>query len=197
MAEKKRLIVGISGASGAGYGITLLKILNKIPDIEVHLVISKIAVLTIKHESGFSLKDIEAMAQVVYHPDNVGAAIASGSFRTLGMIIAPCSIRTLSSISTCASDTLMARAADVCLKERRTLILMVRETPFHLGHLRLMVNVAEMGGIIMPPVPALYTNPKTIEDMMNDTITRALDKFDITSPTVKRWGEHIGLGMSL
>lgn len=189
----RRLIVGITGASGALYGISILQMLKQHADIESHLIISKSAGLTIEHETNFTLNQVKDLADVVHNPNNIGASIASGSFETLGMIVAPCSIRTLADISTCSSSTLMTRAADVCLKERRPVVLMVRETPFHLGHLRAMASVTEMGAIVMPPVPALYAKPQSVEELIAYSSARALDKFGIKTADMKRWGEDLSL----
>lgn len=187
--KNNRLIVGISGASGVIYGIRLLEALQNTP-IESHLVMSRSVGITLKYESDMSLEDIKKLADVTYSTNDIGAAISSGSYRTLGMIIAPCSIKTMSEIAVGTTDTLLTRAADVVLKEHRRLVLMVRETPLHLGHLKTLVQLAEMGAIIQPPVPAFYANPKTLEDMVNHTIGRALDLFDIdTQGLVNRWQE--------
>ena len=185
---KKRLIVGISGASGTIYGLRLLNLLRQL-DIESHLVVSRSAELTLAHEQGLTLKQISSSADQIYPASDVGAAIASGSFQTMGMIVAPCSIRSLAEIATGATSTLLTRAADVVLKERRRLVLLVRETPLHLGHLRRMVEVTEMGGIIMPPVPAFYAGPMSMEEMVDQTLGRALDLFGLDAPVTKRWGE--------
>lgn len=179
------LIVGISGASGAIYGVRLLEALHgKIP---THLVVSKTAALTLKKEVGVTVDQIRAFAQTTYQNADVGAAIASGSFRTRGMVIAPCSICTLSDIAYGTTNTLLSRAADVTLKERRRLVLVVREAPLHAGHLRSMLAATENGAIIMPPVPAFYHQPKTIDDVVNQTIGRCLDLFDFDAGMVKRW----------
>src|SRR5215208_6635770 len=162
----RRIIVGISGSTGAIYGARLLEVLHGIPDIETHLVMSSAARTTIEYEMERDSSEIAALADIVYDDRNVGAAIASGSFVTEGMIVAPCSMRSLSAIANSLNDNLLTRAADVCLKERRRLVLLARETPLHAGHLRLMLAVTEMGAIVMPPVPAFYTRPKTIEDIV-------------------------------
>ncbi|HET7850734.1 MAG TPA: UbiX family flavin prenyltransferase [Pseudolabrys sp.] len=180
------LIVGISGASGAVYGVRLLQALRDL-DIPTHLVISKSATLTLKEEAGLSANDVRELATVAYPNGDVGASISSGSFRTRGMVIAPCSIRTLSEIAYGTTDNLLSRAADVILKERRRLVLMVRETPLHAGHLKSMLAATENGAIIMPPVPAFYHQPKSIDDIINQTVGRCLDLFDIDSGLVKRW----------
>lgn len=183
----QRLIVAISGASGAIYGIRALQAL-RVAGIESHLVISKAATLSLDAETEMSLNDVQALADVVYKPADVGAAIASGSFRTLGMLVAPCSIKTLSEIATGVTSSLLSRAADVCLKERRRLVLMVRESPLHLGHIRSMAAVTEMGAIVAPPVPAFYTKPQSLDDMVSQSVARALDLFGIDVP-MARWGE--------
>lgn len=182
----KRLIVGISGASGIIYGIRLLELL-KSQDIETHLVMSKAAAVTAKLEVSQKISDINALADVVHKVDDIGASIASGSFKTEGMLVVPCSVKTMSEINTGVTSTLLTRAADVTLKERRKLVLMVRETPLHLGHLRTMTALSEMGAIISPPVPALYSKPTSIEDMIDQTVARLLDLYDIEIPELKRW----------
>lgn len=189
----RRLIVGISGATGIVYGARLLELLRP-TDVETHLVVSRAGDLTRAHELPLSARQLRALANVTYKVDDLGAAISGGSFRTLGMAIIPCSVRTLSEIATGVTSTLLTRAADVVLKERRRLVLVVRETPLHAGHLRSMLAVTEAGGVIMPPVPAFYTLPKTLDDIVNDTVGRVLDLFDIDVGAVKRWGEGIGLG---
>ena len=175
----KRLIVGMSGATGAIYGIRLLEVLKDLPEIETHLVISTATGQTILQETDFTLKQVEALADVNYRFGEIGASLSSGSFKTTGMVVIPCSMKTLSGIAHSFSDNLLLRAADVVLKERRKLVLVTRETPLHLGHLRLMVQVTEMGGIIMPPMPAFYHRPKTLEDIVNQAVNRILDQFDI------------------
>lgn len=187
----RRLIVGISGASGIAYGIRALEILRDV-GIETHLVMSRSARIALIQECGRSVSDIEKLSHTVHNVDDVGAAISSGSFATLGMIVAPCSIHSLSQISTGVTANLLTRAADVVLKERRRLVLMVRETPLHLGHLRNMAQATKIGAIIMPPVPAFYPMPKTIEEIIDHTVGRALDLFGIDSGLVQRWGEDIG-----
>lgn len=178
----KRLIVGISGASGAIYGVRLLQVLRDVADIETHLVMSSAARQTLSLETDFSLRDVQAMADVVHDARDIAASISSGSFKTAGMVVLPCSIKTLSGIVNSYTDGLLTRAADVVLKERRPLVLCVRETPLHLGHLRLMTQAAELGAIIMPPVPAFYHAPKTLDDIINQTVNRVLDQFDIALP---------------
>lgn len=187
MPEKRRLIIGISGASGAIYGIRLLQILREIPGIETHLVVSRSARMTIAQETDLSISEVHALADVYYAGDDLGAAISSGSFRTMGMIVAPCSIRSLAEIANGVSSTLLTRAADVILKERRRLVLMLRETPFHAGHIRNMLTVTEAGGIIAPPVPAFYNRPQSIDQLVEHTIGRVLDLYDIEVGLVKRW----------
>ncbi len=178
----KRLIVGISGASGAIYGVRLLQVLRDVADIETHLVMSPAARQTLSLETDFSLRDVQAMADVVHDARDIAANISSGSFKTAGMVVLPCSIKTLSGIVHSYTDGLLTRAADVVLKERRPLVLCVRETPLHLGHLRLMTQAAELGAVIMPPVPAFYHAPKSLDDIINQTVNRVLDQFDITLP---------------
>jgi flavin prenyltransferase len=180
------LVVGISGASGAIYGVRLLQALRQ-AKASAHLIISKSAALTLKEEVELSIDDVRALADVVYPTADVGAAISSGSFKTRGMVIIPCSVRTVSDIAYGGTDNLLSRAADVTLKERRRLVLVVRETPLHAGHLRSMLAATENGAIIMPPVPAFYHRPKTIDDIVNQTVGRCLDLFDIDSGIVKRW----------
>jgi 4-hydroxy-3-polyprenylbenzoate decarboxylase len=187
-----RLIVGITGASGAIYGVTALKALRA-AGIETHLVISKSGQITAAHELEMGLSEVMALADVVYKAGDIAAAISSGSFPTMGMLIAPCSVRTLSEISSGVTSSLLTRAADVVLKERRKLVLMVRETPFHLGHLRSMTQVTEMGAIVMPPVPAFYARPATVEDIVRHSVGRALDLFGISNDLASRWGEQISV----
>ncbi len=191
MDKPSRLIIGISGASGVAYGIRLLETLRPLP-IETHLVMSRSAEVTLACETGMKVAEVRALADVVHPVQDIGAAISSGSFRTLGMIVAPCSIRTMSEIATGVTSTLLTRAADVVLKERRRLVLMVRETPLHLGHLRTMTALAEMGAIIAPPVPALYARPESVDDLIDHTVGRMLDLFDMDSGRVKRWREDPG-----
>ncbi len=185
----KRLIVGITGASGVVYGVRILETLRG-TDVETHLVMSKPAEVTLAHETDLKLAHVRSLAAAVYAVGDVGAAIASGSFKTMGMIVAPCSIKTLSEIATGATDNLVSRAADVVLKERRRLVLMVRETPLHAGHLRAMLAVSELGAIIAPPMPAFYAAPATIEDIVDHTVGRALDLFDVETDLVRRWRER-------
>lgn len=178
----KRLIVGISGASGAIYGVRLLQVLRDVAGVETHLVMSQAARQTLSLETDLSLRDVQALADVVHDARDIAASISSGSFKTAGMVILPCSIKTLSGIVNSYTDTLVTRAADVVLKERRPLVLCVRETPVHLGHLRLMTQAAELGAVIMPPVPAFYHRPQTLDDVINQTVNRILDQFDIDLP---------------
>ena len=178
----KRLIVGISGASGAIYGIRLLQVLRDVAGVETHLVMSQAARQTLSLETDLSLRDVQALSDVVHDARDIAASISSGSFNTAGMVILPCSIKTLSGIVNSYTDTLVTRAADVVLKERRPLVLCVRETPLHLGHLRLMTQAAELGAVIMPPVPAFYHRPQTLDDVINQTVNRVLDQFDIDLP---------------
>lgn len=187
-APRRRLIVGISGASGTIYGARLLRLLRG-AGVEIHLVVSRSAQVTMAHETAFKMSDLSALADVTYPAHDIAAAISSGSFRTLGMIIAPCSMRSLSEIVSGTTATLLTRAADVVLKERRRLVLLVRETPLHLGHLRSMTAATEMGAIVYPPVPAFYARPDSIEDMVDHTLGRVLDLFEFDTGTVTRWGE--------
>ena len=188
---RSRLVVGISGASGVAYGLRTLDACREL-GVETHLILSRAAALTIAQETALSLSDVQGRADVHYKAGDVGAAVASGSFRTLGMINAPCSVRTMSEIATGVTSSLLTRAADVTLKERRSLVLMVRETPLHLGHLRTMVQLAEMGAIIAPPLPAFYANPASLEDMVDQSVGRALDPFGLSWARVRRWGEDVG-----
>ncbi|AGL01816.1 UbiX family flavin prenyltransferase [Desulfoscipio gibsoniae] len=181
-----KIVVGISGASGAIYGIRALEALRQC-GVETHLVISKSAKITISMETNYRINDVEALADYVYENENIGAAIASGSFKHDGMIVAPCSIKSLSAIANSYNDNLLVRAADVALKEKRKLLVIVRETPLHIGHLRLLVTLAELGGTILPPVPAFYHQPKTIDDIVNQTVGKALDQFGIEHQLFRRW----------
>ena len=182
-----RLIVAITGASGAIYGIRLLEALARDPEIETHLVMTGVGRATILEETDYTVRQVEALADVVYSPGNVGAAIASGSFETIGMIVAPCSIKSLSAIAYSHTDDLLSRAADVQLKEGRPLLLMVRETPLHAGHLRLMLQASENGAIIMPPVPAFYNRPQTIDELVQTTVGRALARIGIRNTLYDQW----------
>ncbi len=184
-----RLIVGISGASGVIHGIRLLEELRQRGDVETHLVLTKPAERTIAEETDWKIDDVKALANEVHSPADIGASIASGSFQTMGMVVMPCSIHTVSAIAYCQADNLLTRAADVVLKERRKLVLVVRETPFHRGHLKAMLEATESGAIIMPPIPAFYGRPRTIDDLINHTVGRVLDLFGIANDLLKRWGE--------
>jgi 4-hydroxy-3-polyprenylbenzoate decarboxylase len=178
----KRLIVGISGASGAIYGVRLLQVLQQLPDIETHLILSNAARQTLALETDISLREVQALADVVHDARDIAASLSSGSFKTHGMVILPCSIKTLSGIVHSYTDGLLTRAADVVLKERRPLVLCVRETPLHLGHLRLMTQAAELGAVIMPPMPAFYHRPQSVQDIIDQTVNRVLDQFEIELP---------------
>ena len=182
-----RLVVGISGASGSIYGIRLLEVLRDVTGLETHLIISRAAKRTLLDETEYTVRDVEALATRVYDDRDIGAALASGSFRTAGMVIAPCSIKTLSALANSYADTLIARAGDVTLKEGRPLVVVVRETPLHAGHLRLMLALAEMGAVILPPVPAFYHHPKTIRDLVDHTVGRVLDRLGIVHGLVTEW----------
>ncbi|AKA37802.1 UbiX family flavin prenyltransferase [Yersinia ruckeri] len=178
----KRLIIGISGASGAIYGVRLLQVLQSVENVETHLIISHAARQTLALETDLSLREVQALADVVHDARDIAATISSGSFKTAGMVILPCSIKTLSGIVHSYTDGLLTRAADVVLKERRPLVLCVRETPLHLGHLRLMTQAAELGAVIMPPVPAFYHRPTSVQDIIDQTVNRVIDQFDIELP---------------
>ncbi|MBO6730427.1 MAG: UbiX family flavin prenyltransferase [Maricaulis sp.] len=191
--KTQRLIVGVSGASGIIYGMRALQILREL-NVETHLVASKAAEMTLNYETDSSIAEFRGMADQVYKMPDVGASIASGSFRTMGMLIAPCSVRTMSEIAAGVTSSLLTRAADVVLKERRRLVLMVRETPYHLGHIRTMERLTEMGAIICPPLPAFYTNPKSIDDIVDQSVGRALDLFDLDWQDTRRWGEDLEKG---
>jgi len=185
-ADTRRLVVGISGASGVIYGVRLLELLRE-TDVETHLVMSKSAELTLAYETDFKPKDVKAMASVNHPATDIGAAISSGSFPTMGMVIAPCSIRTMSEIATGVTSSLLSRAADVVLKEKRRLVLALRETPLHGGHLRTMTTLADIGAVVAPIVPAFYTKPKSVDDIVNHTVGRLLDFFGIETKVVRRW----------
>ncbi len=186
-----RLVVGISGASGVIYGVRILEALQDMP-IETHLVMTKSAEITLAYETDHKVRDVKDLATKVYGPDDIAAAISSGSFRTRGMIVAPCSIRSLSEIAYGQTTGLLTRAADVVLKERRRLVLLLRETPLHLGHIRAMAAATEAGAIVMPPVPAFYAKPQSLDEMVDHTVGRALDLIDIDTGAVRRWGEDVG-----
>lgn len=188
MTQPERLIVGLSGASGVIYGVRLLESLRNL-SVEAHLVMSKSAEVTLAYETDLKVSDVQALADVWYSAGDMGAALSSGSFRTLGMVVAPCSMRSLAEIAGGVTTSLLTRAADVVLKERRRLVLMVRETPLHSGHLRNMLSVSEMGAIIAPPVPAFYARPANLDEMIDQTVGRVLDLFDLESDDVRRWGE--------
>ncbi len=183
-----RLIVGLSGASGIVYGVRMLEVLRE-TGLEVHLVMSKSAEVTLAHETDYKVAEVKALAHVVHQNSDLGAAISSGSFKTTGMVIAPCSIRTASEIACGVTSTLMARAADVVLKERRRLVVMVRESPLHTGHLRMLTQLSEIGAIVAPPLPGFYARPETIQDMIDHTVGRTLDLFNVEAGLVRRWRE--------
>jgi 4-hydroxy-3-polyprenylbenzoate decarboxylase len=192
-SEKPRLIVGISGASGVVYGVRLLELLRPLP-VETHLVVSRSAEVTLALETALKPAELRERADIAYSIADLAAPISSGSFPTLGMIVAPCSIRTMSEIATGVTTTLLTRAADVALKERRRLVLMVRETPLHTGHLRTMTALSELGAIIAPPVPAFYAKPQTLDEMVDHSLGRVLDLFGLDSGTVRRWGKSMPAG---
>ena len=183
----RRWVVGISGSTGSIYGIRLLERLRATPDVEIHLIVSAPAKRTLVAETDYSVKDVEALAHVVYDNRDIGAALASGSFSTAGMVIAPCSIKTVSALANCHADTLIARAGDVTLKEGRPLLAVVRETPLHAGHLRQMLALAELGCVILPPMPAFYQRPKSLDDIVNHTVARILDRIGIPHDLVPEW----------
>jgi len=191
MSLKNRLIIGISGASGAIYGVRLLEALRGSP-IETHLVISRAAEMTLVYETDRTPKEVRALADVVYPVADIGAPIASGSFQTMGMVIAPCSVRSMAEIATGVTSSLLTRAADVVLKERRRLVLMLRETPLHTGHLRNLVALSEMGAIVAPPVPAFYARPASVADIVDHSVGRVLDLLGVETDLVRRWGETTG-----
>ena len=192
MSASQRLIIGISGASGIVYGVRLLEVLRDSP-VETHLVMSKSAEMTLGYEMDMKAAEVRALADQVYAVKNIGAAISSGSFPTMGMVIAPCSVRSMSEIASGVTSSLLTRAADVVLKERRKLVLMVRESPFHTGHLRTMTALSEMGAIIAPPLPAFYTQPASVDDIVNHSVGRVLDLFGLDAGLVKRWGLDAGV----
>jgi 4-hydroxy-3-polyprenylbenzoate decarboxylase len=183
----RRIIIAITGASGVIYGIRALELLRAVDDVETHAIITPSAYRTAMAEVDYPAAQIKALADHVHNHKDIGASISSGSFHTSGMLVAPCSIKTLSAIANCYNDELTARAADVCLKERRRVVLMLRETPFHAGHIKLMDQATQNGTIIMPPVPGFYSRPQTLDDIVNQSVGRALDLFDIEVPVVKRW----------
>lgn len=189
--EPRRLIVGLTGATGIVYGIRLLEALQA-TDVETHLVMTRAAARTLAHEMDRTVDDVRALADVTWPVADIGAPIASGSFRTMGMVVAPCSVRSMSTIATGTTDNLLTRAADVVLKERRPLVLLVRETPLHAGHLETMLKLARIGAVVMPPVPAFYTRPQSIGDIVDQTVGRALDAFDLDLGLFPRWaGTHV------
>ena len=193
MEKTKRVILGVTGASGAIYAQRALEALAS-AGVETHVVISKAAEMTLRYELGVSARDFAAPAAARYAPGDIGAPISSGSFITAGMLIAPCSVKTMSEIAAGATGALVSRAADVILKERRKLVLMVRETPFHLGHLRTMTQLTEMGAIVAPPLPAFYAEPQSVDDLVDQSVGRALDLLGVDTPLVKRWGEDLEKG---
>ena len=186
-APTRRIVVGITGSTGSIYGIRLLEVLREAPGVEAHLVISGPGKQTLLAETDYTVKDVEALAHAVHDNRDIGSSLASGSFRTAGMAIAPCSIKTLSDLAVCHSDTLVARAGDVCLKEGRPLVVVVRETPLHVGHLRQMTAVAEMGGVILPPMPAFYLRPQTVAEIVDHTVGRILDRLGVEHSLVPEW----------
>ena len=189
----RRIIVGISGSSAPLYGIFTLRALRAVPDVETHLVLSEGAHLSIMHEAQeWTIREIESLADVVHKPGNMAASISSGSFKTHGMVVAPCSMKTLAAIANSYSDNLIARAADVCLKERRRLVLVPRETPLHRGHLINMLTVTDMGAVVLPPVPGFYSNPQSIEDIVNHTVGKVLDILDLEHHLFQRWQGNDG-----
>ena len=182
-----RLVIGVTGASGAIYSVRVLQVLREIDGVETHLIVSKGARATLALETDMKVEQLNALADVVHAETNLAASISSGSFQTRGMLIAPCSVKTLGAVASCSGDNLIARAADVTLKERRPLVLLLRETPLHAGHIRAMQQVTDAGAVVMPPVPAFYHRPKTIDDIVDHTVGRALDQFGIDSGLVHRW----------
>lgn len=191
MSTPKRLIVAMTGASGSLYCVKLLQILKTL-DIETHLIMSKSAEITLSSETNLTAREVKELASEVHPSNNIAASIASGSFKTMGMIVSPCTVKTMSEIATGVTSNLISRAADVILKERRKLVLMVRETPLHTGHLRTMTQLSEMGAIIAPPVPAFYTRPSTLDDIVGQSVCRVLDLFDLDAEGTIRWGEDVG-----
>ncbi|CDN56891.1 3-octaprenyl-4-hydroxybenzoate decarboxylase together with UbiG (plasmid) [Neorhizobium galegae bv. officinalis bv. officinalis str. HAMBI 1141] len=188
----RRIIIAITGASGVVYGVRALQLLREVEDVETHAVISPSAFRTAVDEIDMSAEEIKSLADVLYNHKDIGAALSSGSFRTAGMLVAPCSVKTLSGIANCYNDELIVRAADVCLKERRRVVLLFRETPLHAGHIALMDQATRNGAIVMPPVPAFYSKPNSLDEMVTQTVGRALDLFDIHLPMVKRWKDGPG-----
>lgn len=187
--QPRRLIVAITGASGVIYGIRALEILRALKDFESHLILSPAAARTMVEETDYTIEQVRQLADVLHNHKDIGASISSGSFKTEGMLVAPCSVKTLSGIANCYNDELIVRAADVCLKERRRVVLMLRETPLHAGHIRLMAQATEMGAIVMPPVPGFYSKPRSLDEMVTQSVGRALDLLGIEAGVVKRWTE--------
>jgi len=187
----KRLVIGMSGSSGVIYGIRMLEVLAKDPDVETHLILSQAAKMNIGIETEWSVADVEALADEVHNNKNIGASIASGSYKTAGMIVVPCSMKTLSGIANSYAENLIIRAADVMLKERRQLVIVPRESPLHTGHCELMLKASQIGAIICPPSPAFYTSPKTVDDIINHSVARVLDLFDIESDSLQRWQGNV------
>ena len=187
----KRLVIGMSGSSGVIYGIRMLEALAQDPEVETHLILSQAAKMNIGIETQWSVADVEALADEVHNNKNIGASIASGSFKTAGMIVVPCSMKTLSGIANSYAENLIIRAADVMLKERRQLVIVPRESPLHTGHCELMLKASQIGAIICPPAPAFYTEPKTVDDIINHSVARVLDLFDIESDSLKRWQGNV------
>ncbi|HVI27086.1 UbiX family flavin prenyltransferase [Hansschlegelia sp.] len=183
----RRLIVAITGASGAIYGVRALEMLRDVEGLETHLILTQAGIRTVNAELDLSVDEVRGLADHVHNPKDIGASISSGSYVTEGMLVAPCSIKSLSGIAHCYNDELVVRAADVCLKERRRLVLLLRETPFHLGHIELMAQATRNGAIVMPPVPAFYHRPETVDDIVNQTIARALDLFGVSVQSIRRW----------
>ena len=187
----KRLVIGMSGSSGVIYGIRMLEVLAKNPEVETHLILSQAAKMNIGIETEWSVADVEALADEVHNNKNIGASIASGSYKTAGMIVVPCSMKTLSGIANSYAENLIIRAADVMLKERRQLVIVPRESPLHTGHCELMLKASQIGAIICPPSPAFYTSPKTVDDIINHTVARVLDLFDIETDNLERWQGNV------
>lgn len=183
----KRIVVAITGATGSIYGIRLLELLRPMPEVETHLILSAPGKRTLVEETNYTIKDVEALADHVHDNRDIGSSLASGSFKTAGMVVAPCSVKTLAALASCHSDTLIARAGDVTLKEGRPLIVVFRETPLHVGHLRQMLALAEMGGVILPPMPAFYNRPKTLDDVVDHTVGRVLDRLGLVHDLVPEW----------
>jgi len=187
----KRLVIGMSGSSGVIYGIRMLEVLAKNPEVETHLILSQAAKMNIGIETEWSVADVEALADEVHNNKNIGASIASGSYKTAGMIVVPCSMKTLSGIANSYAENLIIRAADVMLKERRQLVIVPRESPLHTGHCELMLKASQIGAVICPPSPAFYTSPKTVDDIINHSVARVLDLFDIESDSLQRWQGNV------